>query len=213
MLRQPRTDAAHEHLFDGALDDEAGDEDVIGGADVGAGGDVDEARRVDGERGGGGGVVDLGEGEAAGRERDARHRVEGEAGHFVGGIELVLTEESLDHGALLGAHAGDDEVLVRGEAEVTFVREGDLAERGVRPDADWAYEMYRYGTLLGFVYPVIAAGAPWFMTLFGRDSLIASYMSLVVDPTLALGVLDALAELQGRAVDARTEEQPGRVVH
>jgi len=36
---------------------------------------------------------------------------------------------------------------------------GDLAERGVQADAAWAYEMYRYGTVLGFVYPVIAAGA------------------------------------------------------
>jgi hypothetical protein len=36
---------------------------------------------------------------------------------------------------------------------------GDLAERGVHPDEQWAFEMYRYGTMLGFVYPVIAAGA------------------------------------------------------
>ena len=35
----------------------------------------------------------------------------------------------------------------------------DLAEHGVTPDREWAYEMYRYGTLLGFVYPVVAAGA------------------------------------------------------
>jgi Ecdysteroid kinase-like family len=35
----------------------------------------------------------------------------------------------------------------------------DLADRGVHLDEAWAYEMYRYGTMLGFVYPVIAAGA------------------------------------------------------
>jgi Phosphotransferase enzyme family len=35
----------------------------------------------------------------------------------------------------------------------------DLAEHDVRPDPQWAFEMYRYGTMLGFVYPVIAAGA------------------------------------------------------
>ena len=39
---------------------------------------------------------------------------------------------------------------------------------------------------------VVAAGAPWFMTLFGRDSLITSWMALLVDPDLALGrVADA----------------------
>jgi hypothetical protein len=36
---------------------------------------------------------------------------------------------------------------------------GDLAELGVAVDRGWAWEMYRYGTMLGFVYPVIAAGA------------------------------------------------------
>jgi glycogen debranching enzyme len=61
--------------------------------------------------------------------------------------------------------------------------------------------------------PVVAAGAPWFMTLFGRDSLWTSLMALPVDPTLALGVLDALAELQGEEVDARSEEEPGRIMH
>ena len=35
----------------------------------------------------------------------------------------------------------------------------DLAMHGVRPDEEWAYEMYRYGAMLGYVYPVIAAGA------------------------------------------------------
>jgi len=35
----------------------------------------------------------------------------------------------------------------------------DLAEHGIEPDEQWAWEMYRYGTMLGFVYPVIAAGA------------------------------------------------------
>ena len=60
---------------------------------------------------------------------------------------------------------------------------------------------------------VIAAGAPWYMTLFGRDALIAAYMALPVDPTLALGVLQALAELQGVASDAVSEEEPGRIMH
>lgn len=61
--------------------------------------------------------------------------------------------------------------------------------------------------------PVVAAGAPWFMTLFGRDSLLASYMALIVDPDLALGVLRTLARLQGDRVDDETEEEPGRILH
>jgi glycogen debranching enzyme len=61
--------------------------------------------------------------------------------------------------------------------------------------------------------PVVAAGAPWFMTLFGRDSLLTSWMSLVVSPDLARGVLETLADLQGSTIDPETEEQPGRILH
>jgi glycogen debranching enzyme len=59
----------------------------------------------------------------------------------------------------------------------------------------------------------VAAGAPWFMALFGRDSLLSSYMALPLDPTLALGTMQTLARMQGTKVDPRTEEQPGRILH
>ncbi len=60
---------------------------------------------------------------------------------------------------------------------------------------------------------VVAAGAPWFMTVFGRDSLLTAWMALLVDPDLALGVLQTLARFQGREVDPRHDEEPGRILH
>jgi glycogen debranching enzyme len=60
---------------------------------------------------------------------------------------------------------------------------------------------------------VVAAGAPWFMTVFGRDSLLTAWMALLVDPDLALGVLQTLARFQGKEVDPRHEEEPGRILH
>src|SRR5947209_331640 len=60
---------------------------------------------------------------------------------------------------------------------------------------------------------VVAAGAPWFMTLFGRDSLITSWMALLIDPDLALGVLQTLARFQGSRVDPITDEEPGKILH
>ncbi len=60
---------------------------------------------------------------------------------------------------------------------------------------------------------VVAAGAPWFMTLFGRDSLLTSWMALLVDPDLAKGVLQTLARFQGTKVDPRQDEEPGRILH
>jgi glycogen debranching enzyme len=60
---------------------------------------------------------------------------------------------------------------------------------------------------------VVAAGAPWFMTLFGRDSLLTAWMAMLLDPDLALGTLQTLARYQGTKVDAATEEEPGRILH
>lgn len=60
---------------------------------------------------------------------------------------------------------------------------------------------------------VVAAGAPWFMALFGRDSLWASIMALPVDPSLALGTIQTLADRQGTVVNPRTEEEPGKILH
>jgi glycogen debranching enzyme len=60
---------------------------------------------------------------------------------------------------------------------------------------------------------VLAAGAPWFMTVFGRDSLLTAWMALLVDPDLALGVLQTLARFQGSDIDPRHEEEPGRILH
>lgn len=59
----------------------------------------------------------------------------------------------------------------------------------------------------------VAAGAPWFMALFGRDSLLTAYMALPVDRELALGTLRTLARHQGRTTDPLTEEEPGRILH
>lgn len=61
--------------------------------------------------------------------------------------------------------------------------------------------------------PVVAAGAPWFMTLFGRDSLLASWMALLVDPDLASGVVQTLARFQGTEINSATDEQPGKIMH
>jgi glycogen debranching enzyme len=60
---------------------------------------------------------------------------------------------------------------------------------------------------------VVAAGAPWFMTLFGRDALLAAWMMLPLRSDLAVGSLQTLARLQGVKVDSAKEEQPGRIPH
>lgn len=58
-----------------------------------------------------------------------------------------------------------------------------------------------------------AAGAPWYFTLFGRDSLIAASLVLPVDREVAAGTLRVLASRQGTRTDAETAEQPGKILH
>lgn len=61
--------------------------------------------------------------------------------------------------------------------------------------------------------PFAAAGAPWFMTLFGRDSIIAARLLLPLSLELAEGTLRTLAARQGVVVDPATAEQPGKILH
>jgi glycogen debranching enzyme len=62
-------------------------------------------------------------------------------------------------------------------------------------------------------WPVVAAGAPWFMALFGRDSLLTAWMLLPWDPGLALGTLRTLAAWQGTELEQASEEEPGKILH
>lgn len=59
----------------------------------------------------------------------------------------------------------------------------------------------------------LAAGAPWFFTLFGRDALWSARMLLPIDTRLALGTLRVLARVQGRVDDPETGERPGGILH
>jgi glycogen debranching enzyme len=59
----------------------------------------------------------------------------------------------------------------------------------------------------------LAAGAPWFFTLFGRDSIWAARFLLPLGGTLARGTLRVLAGMQGTRVDDETGEQPGKIPH
>jgi glycogen debranching enzyme len=58
-----------------------------------------------------------------------------------------------------------------------------------------------------------AAGAPWFFTLFGRDSLWAARLALPVDTRIAASTLRVLARMQGEDTHAATAEQPGKILH
>jgi glycogen debranching enzyme len=60
---------------------------------------------------------------------------------------------------------------------------------------------------------VPAAGVPWFVALFGRDSLIVSYQNMAVSPGFARGALKRLADYQATKRDDWLDAQPGKILH
>jgi glycogen debranching enzyme len=58
-----------------------------------------------------------------------------------------------------------------------------------------------------------AAGVPWFMTIFGRDTIIASLQTLLLGPELALAALEALTELQAAEENPSIDAEPGKIIH
>jgi glycogen debranching enzyme len=93
-------------------------------------------------------------------------------------------------------------------------------------DADWdpLHHIYRQSLLdlaalrirpeeehLRWAMP--AGGLPWFMTVFGRDSIIAAYEALPFQAELAQATLQALAELQATEWDDFADAQPGKIMH
>src|SRR5215831_12506316 len=75
---------------------------------------------------------------------------------------------------------------------------------------DMAALRFRTGIVPG---ALLAAGLPWFMAVFGRDSLLTSFQAIPYAPELAASTLRALALFQGRVEDPFRDEEPGKILH
>ncbi|HZC75667.1 MAG TPA: glycogen debranching N-terminal domain-containing protein [Gaiellaceae bacterium] len=60
---------------------------------------------------------------------------------------------------------------------------------------------------------LLAAGTPWFMTVFGRDTIISSLQTLLLGPELAAGTLRVLAATQATSDDDERDAEPGKIIH
>jgi glycogen debranching enzyme len=87
---------------------------------------------------------------------------------------------------------------------------GDLAHSFLQSVADLASLRMRGGGRTG---RLPAAGMPWFMTVFGRDTIITCLQTLLFGPELARTALEVLAELQASEDDADIDAEPGKIVH
>jgi glycogen debranching enzyme len=71
----------------------------------------------------------------------------------------------------------------------------------------------RFSPLIAGRHSLPAAGLPWFMTMFGRDSVFTSLQALPFAPDLAATTLQVLGRWQGSRVDDFRDEDPGRILH
>jgi glycogen debranching enzyme len=86
----------------------------------------------------------------------------------------------------------------------------DLSHAFAQSVADLASLRMRGGDGVG---KLPAAGMPWFMTVFDRDTIITCLQTLLFGPELARTALSALAELQATEENAEVDAEPGKIVH
>jgi glycogen debranching enzyme len=97
----------------------------------------------------------------------------------------------LDIPVIRSDHELLDQTLARSEADLKALRNA-----GPKPGESY-----------------LAAGIPWFTTLFGRDSLIAALETVAFIPSFAKATLDVLARLQATSDDPLHDAEPGKIVH
>lgn len=143
---------------------------------------------------------------------------------------LTYSAEVASHDAVtftVDVHLGADEVLQalrpprRPQMELSL---DEWISRAPRLETDWDELRHSYHRTLvdlaalrfyprGVTGSVPAAGLPWFMALFGRDSLITSYQALPFVPELARSTLWALAGRQAQDYDDFRDAEPGKILH
>jgi glycogen debranching enzyme len=161
--------------------------------------------------------------------RPSADRVEGDS--LVWDLRLRRGEHwDCELQVLLRSGEEDCRPVSRNFGEVSDPGGNDAAQRWItnKPDLDAGSELLRnvyHKSAADLVSmriakkirdePVVlfSAGMPWFLTVFGRDTLITSYQTLAWGPDVARGALISLAAHQGRVVDNFSDQEPGKILH
>ena len=130
---------------------------------------------------------------------------------------LIAWTVHATHEPLQAVHPLDPEALDPAQAHAAWLSRNSIIET----DHELINQVVRRSLddlcLLESTDPVgdrfIAAGVPWFTTLFGRDALITSLQAISFAPRLATQTLEILAKRQATAVDAWRDAEPGKMLH
>ncbi len=130
-------------------------------------------------------------------------------------LELILTEQIPDHEEV---HIGDENELMRLQSawqeratKLTSSNEEIYRLFNQSVEDMGALRLYEQECDPDTWMP--AAGVPWYVALFGRDSLIASLQNMSVNPRFALGALVKLSQYQATEIDDHRDAQPGKILH
>jgi glycogen debranching enzyme len=149
-------------------------------------------------------------------------------GEWKTSLDVVVSDGSDGSAGSAGAAAGHGPARIRGQRRVRRDMERGLEKwlrQAPRLECDWEplgriyrrcltdLAALRFSTLTMPNRSLPAAGLPWFMTIFGRDSIFTSLQALPFVPELAATTLLALAERQGTRIDDFRDEDPGRILH
>jgi glycogen debranching enzyme len=133
-------------------------------------------------------------------------------------IELLAPNDGADEGSTVAWHArrsgtklGDNLAKWLGDAPRLSSDWEPLRATYRRSLIDLA--ALRFSPISAGRHALPAAGLPWFMTLFGRDSIFTSLQALPFAPELAATTLRELALRQGTRLDDFRDEDPGRILH
>jgi len=108
------------------------------------------------------------------------------------------------------AHGSEVNEQQQWQKEITHIRTDNRALNQIIERAE--KDIYLLGQTSG-EGKILSAGIPWFATLFGRDSIISAWQTLILDSSIARQTLLTLAEYQGQVDDPWREEAPGKILH
>jgi glycogen debranching enzyme len=135
--------------------------------------------------------------------------------HVASRLELILTEQIPNHDEV---HIGDDNELLRlqsawQERATKLISSNEEIYRLFNQSVEdmGALRLYEQECDPDTWMP--AAGVPWYVALFGRDSLITSLQNMSINPRFALGALTKLAQYQATEIDDHRDAQPGKILH
>lgn len=142
-------------------------------------------------------------------------------GEWTTGIDVVLSSLGLERqssGEQQAHRQGADEPAIQQNLQ-RWLKGAPLLSCDWKPMeqiyqrslVDLAALRFSSNMLPGFALP--AAGLPWFMTIFGRDSILTSFQALPFAPELAEATLLYLAVFQGSRLDDFRDEEPGKIIH